>query len=117
MPERPTGTVTFLFTDIQGSAKLWEQYPEAMRDALARHDALVRHAIESHGGYVFKTMGDSFCSAFTTAPDALAAALSAQRALQSGVMEYRSDGVVGQHSNTPTLHSIARTHGAAHGRC
>ena len=52
----PTGTVTFLFTDIEGSTKLWEQYPEAMRDALSRHDALLQQAIEAHGGYVFKAV-------------------------------------------------------------
>src|SRR5438046_2058326 len=78
----PSGTITFLFTDIEGSTKLWEQHPEAMREALARHDALLRQAIEANGGYVFKTMGDAFCAAFPTAWDALGAALAAQRALQ-----------------------------------
>ena len=48
MPALPTGTVTFLFTDLEGSTRLWEEYPEAMQDALARHDAIVRDAIESH---------------------------------------------------------------------
>ncbi len=81
MSERPIGTVTFLFTDIEGSTKLWEQHPEAMKLALAHHDALLQQAIESHGGYVFKTIGDAFCAAFATAPDALAAALAAQRSL------------------------------------
>src|SRR5262245_19678081 len=81
MPELPTGTVTFLFTDIEGSSAHWEQQAEAMRAALARHDALLRGAIESHGGVVFKTWGDAFCAAFATAPDALAAASAAQRAL------------------------------------
>ncbi|HZO91340.1 MAG TPA: tetratricopeptide repeat protein [Chthonomonadaceae bacterium] len=77
----PTGTVTFLFTDIEGSTKLWEEHPEAMRQALAHHDALLQTAVESHNGHVFKTVGDAFCAAFAIAPDALAAALSAQRAL------------------------------------
>src|SRR3989454_12654008 len=81
MADPPTGTVTFLFTDIEGSTRLWEQHPEAMRHALARHDALLRQAIELHRGHVFKTMGDQFCAAFATAPDALAAALTAQQAL------------------------------------
>ncbi|HZS00248.1 MAG TPA: tetratricopeptide repeat protein [Chloroflexota bacterium] len=81
MPDLPTGTVTFLFTDIEGSTRRWEQHPEAMRTALARHDALLRAAIEAHDGYVFKTVGDAFCAAFSTAPDALEAALDAQRAL------------------------------------
>ena len=57
----PPGTITFLFTDIEGSTRLWEEHPEAMREALARHDELLRQAIESHGGQVFKTVGDAFC--------------------------------------------------------
>ena len=60
----PTGTVTFLFTDIEGSTKLWERHPEAMQAALARHDEILRGAIEQRGGYVFKTVGDAFCCAF-----------------------------------------------------
>ena len=79
----PTGTVTFLFTDIEGSTKLWEAHPEAMRVALARHDALVREAIVSANGYVFKTVGDAFCAAFAMAPDAVAAALMVQMALHT----------------------------------
>src|SRR5579884_3807001 len=79
----PSGTITFLFTDIEGSTRLWEQYPEAMRAALARHDALLRQAIEAHNGHVFKTVGDAFCAAFATAPDALHAALTAQCALHA----------------------------------
>src|SRR5258705_6247061 len=54
----PTGTVTFLFTDIEGSTTLWEQHPDAMQAALARHDSLMRHAIESSNGYVVKSTGD-----------------------------------------------------------
>jgi class 3 adenylate cyclase len=63
----PTGTVTFLFTDIEGSTKLWEQYAQAMQIALARHDEVLRSAIEERGGYIFKTVGDAFCAAFSTA--------------------------------------------------
>src|ERR671920_522016 len=77
----PTGTVTFLFTDIEGSTKLWEDDAQAMRVALARHDDVLRSAMGEHGGYVFKTVGDAFCVTFTTAPDALEAALQAQRRL------------------------------------
>jgi LuxR family maltose regulon positive regulatory protein len=77
----PTGTATFLFTDIEGSTQLWEQYPHAMQVALARHDRVLRLAIGSHRGVVFKTVGDGVHAAFGTASDALAAALSAQRAL------------------------------------
>src|SRR5262245_58929345 len=79
----PSGTVTFLFTDIEGSTKLWEEHPEAMKPALARHDALLRSAIETNDGVVFKTIGDAFCAAFHTAPDALNTALAAQRALHA----------------------------------
>lgn len=78
---RPTGTVTFLFSDIEGSTVRWETAPDAMTLALARHDALMRDAIEAHSGYVFKTVGDAFCAAFSSTPEATAAALDAQRAL------------------------------------
>jgi predicted ATPase/class 3 adenylate cyclase len=77
----PTGTVTFLFTDIEGSTRLWEQRTAEMKVALARHDQILRHAIESSQGYVFKTVGDAFCAAFDTAMDGLHAALDAQGAL------------------------------------
>jgi TolB-like protein/class 3 adenylate cyclase/lipoprotein NlpI len=77
----PTGTVTFLFTDIEGSSALWETQHDAMRAALARHDALVRACIESHGGHVFKTGGDSFCAVFATAPQGVASAFDIQHAL------------------------------------
>ena len=76
MAGRPTGTVTFLFTDIEGSTRRWEEQPAAMQDALARHDALLRTAIEAHDGYVFKTIGDAFCATFPNAPQGLAAALA-----------------------------------------
>jgi predicted ATPase/class 3 adenylate cyclase/DNA-binding CsgD family transcriptional regulator len=83
MAESPTGTVTFLFTDIEGSTRLWERSPNAMRIALARHDEILRETIEIHRGHVFKTVGDAFCVAFSTAPEALEAALEVQRALFS----------------------------------
>lgn len=79
----PVGTVTFLFTDIEGSTQLWERFPDQMADALARHDALLRHAIDIHGGYVFKTVSNAFCAAFDTASPGLAAALAAQRGLMA----------------------------------
>src|SRR5687767_5435473 len=83
MVELPTGTVTFLFTDIEGSTTRWEHQTAAMQAALARHDALVRAAIRGHGGHVVKTMGDAFHAAFSRADDALAAAMDAQRRLQA----------------------------------
>jgi predicted ATPase/class 3 adenylate cyclase len=79
----PSGTVTFLFTDLEGSTRLWESHPEAMRPALARHDAIVRNAIEGHDGFVVKTTGDGFHAAFGTAHDAVDAAVAAQLALGS----------------------------------
>jgi predicted ATPase/class 3 adenylate cyclase len=82
---------TFLFTDIEGSTPLWEQYPEAMRLALAEHDALLRGAIESHGGRVFKTVGDAFCAAFVSPAAALSAALAAQRGLRDRPQRGASD--------------------------
>ncbi len=78
---RPSGTVTFLFSDIEGSVQRWERDGDAMAAALARHNELLRAGIEAHGGYVFKTMGDAFYAAFAAAPEAIAAALHAQRAL------------------------------------
>jgi predicted ATPase/class 3 adenylate cyclase len=81
MPTRPTGTVTFLLTDVEGSTRAWEAHPDAMAAAMARHDAILRGAIEAHGGYVFSTAGDAFASAFAGAADAAGAALDVQRAL------------------------------------
>jgi len=77
----PSGTVTFLFTDIEGSTRLMQQHPEAMQAALVRHNALLQHAIGTHRGHVFQVLGDGFCAAFEDAGDALAAGLTAQRAL------------------------------------
>src|SRR5437764_12333317 len=91
MPTLPTGTVTFLFTDIEGSTRLWEEQPDTMRLALARHDALLRAAIETNGGHVFKTVGDAFCAAFATAPEALDAALRAQQSICGAVSTGNSD--------------------------
>src|SRR5262245_59592347 len=72
MAELPAGTVTFLFTDIEGSTRLWEQHPQAMPTALARHDAIMRQAIAQQDGVVYKIIGDAFQAAFTTAPAACA---------------------------------------------
>ena len=80
-PNLPSGTFTFLFTDIESSTKLWEQYPEAMKAALARHDAILLEVVEAHHGRIVKTMGDGIHAAFDTAASGVAAALAAQRAL------------------------------------
>jgi predicted ATPase/class 3 adenylate cyclase len=78
---RPSGTVTFLFTDIEGSTPLWDAYPARMRAALERHDQLVRGSIEECGGHVFATGGDGFGAVFSNASDAVGAAVRVQRAL------------------------------------
>ena len=79
----PSGTVTFLFTDIEGSTKLWEQHPDAMKAALARHDAILRQAIAANNGHIIKTTGDGIHAVFETAVKAAAASLAAQQALHA----------------------------------
>lgn len=79
----PAGTVTFLFTDIEESTRHWDSNREGMSYALRRHDKLIRSAVKKYGGYIFKTVGDAFCVAFDSAPDAVAAALEAQRAIKA----------------------------------
>lgn len=81
MSNTPSGTVTLLFTDVEGSTRLWEADRDAMAPALRRHDEILRDTIEQAGGYVFKTAGDSFCAAFSSARAGLDAALAAQRTL------------------------------------
>ncbi len=81
MRELPRGTVTFLFTDIEGSTPLWERDRQAMAGAVERHLALLATAIQAQGGIPFKTVGDAMQAAFPTAPAAVSAALAAQRAL------------------------------------
>src|SRR5256714_309604 len=127
MPTIPSGTVTFLFTDIEGSTRLWETQREAMTTALQRHDALLRRCIKSHGGHVFKTVGDAFYAAFATAPSAVDAALAAQRslhaerwpehapirarmALHTGAAEMRDGDYFG-----PPLNHVARLLAVGHG--
>jgi predicted ATPase/DNA-binding SARP family transcriptional activator len=79
----PAGTVTFLFSDIEGSTRLWESAPEAMRKALARHDEILRWVVEAHSGYVFATGGDGLAAAFHRGGDALEAAVRAQQQLSA----------------------------------
>ncbi len=123
----PSGTVTLLFTDIEGSTQHWEQQRAAMADALRRHDELLRTTIEAHGGHVFKTMGDAVCAAFSRAPDAVAAAADAQRALAAEDWSVAGGLVVRMalHSGTtderegdyfgPAVNRIARLLAIAHG--
>src|SRR5258705_13566081 len=84
MAELPIGTVTFLFTDLEGSTRLWEEDREAMAAAVARHDALLEDASGRHGGVVFSRMGDGMAAAFGTAPNAVAAAGDPQLGLRCG---------------------------------
>jgi len=75
--------VTFLFTDLEGSTGKWEKHPHEMRAALARHDAILRAAVEAHRGHVVKSTGDGVHAVFTAAPDAVAAAAEAVQAFNS----------------------------------
>ena len=127
MPDLPTGMVTFLFTDIEGSTRLWERYPEDMPAALERHDNILSKSIGDHAGVVFRTVGDAFFAAFGAALPAVRAALVSQRALHaepwgaigamrvrmalhSSEVELRDDGYFG-----PPLNRVARLLAAGHG--
>ena len=66
-PDLPTGTNTFLFTDVVGSTPLWDAHPDHMAAALERHEVIVKAAIVDHGGHVFSTAGDSFAAVFASA--------------------------------------------------
>jgi predicted ATPase/class 3 adenylate cyclase len=89
----PSGTVTFLFTDIVGSTKRWEEHPQEMEAALQRHNEIVRAILERHGAYIFKTAADGFRAAFDTAQKAVEAAVSAQQALQAEAWDPALDGM------------------------
>src|SRR5437762_2934879 len=96
----PSGTVTFLFTDIEGSTKLLNELgPEAYAQALLEHRRILRDAITRHGGVEVDTQGDAFFVAFPTAPSALKAAHEAQGALAQGPIRVR----MGLHTGTPHL--------------
>jgi predicted ATPase/class 3 adenylate cyclase len=83
MHNLPSGPVTFLFTDIEGSTQLWETHPEDMKDALAEHDSILQTAIKSNNGHVIKMTGDGIHGVFEKASDATQATLAAQRNLQA----------------------------------
>jgi len=127
MKNIPSGTITFLFSDIEGSTQRWENDRTAMQAAFNRQEEIMRSAMEHHGGYMYKMIGDAFQVAFSSAPAALAAALEAQRgmqaeaweglrsvkvriALHTGETEERGDDYVG-----PLLNRVARLMTAAHG--
>jgi predicted ATPase/class 3 adenylate cyclase len=126
MGEPPRGTVTFLFTDLEGSSRLWQDHPAAMGEALTRHDEILRRVIEERRGYLFKATGDGVYAAFERATDAVGAALAAQvaltaelwkvgalavrMALHAGAAEEREGDYHG-----PALNRCARLLDAAHG--
>ncbi|MEO9170839.1 MAG: adenylate/guanylate cyclase domain-containing protein [Candidatus Baltobacteraceae bacterium] len=124
----PTGRVTFVFSDIEGSTRRWDRAPDAMRGALGEHDRLFRDCVEAHEGVVFKTIGDAICSAFSRPADAVAAAIDVQRALtkhewpaETGQLRVR----IGVHTGDaisangdyfgPTLNRVARIMSVGHG--
>lgn len=127
MTELPAGTVTFLFTDIEGSTRLWQDHPEAMQGALARHDEILRVAIETHAGHVVKTTGDGVHAAFATAHAAVRGAVDAQRAIEGadwdavGGLRVRMGLHTGEADQRdgdyygPSLNRAARLMSAAHG--
>src|ERR1700752_3841126 len=116
--EPPSGVVTFLFTDIEGSTRRWEANADAMRVALAAHDEVLRSAIEAHGGWLFKHTGDGVCAAFASPTSAVDAAVAAQRELElpvrmgvaTGEAELRRADYFGA-----VLNRAARGRAAGHG--
>src|SRR6266511_5785945 len=122
MRELPSGTVTFLFTDIEGSTRLLQELgEEAYAEALAEHRRVLREAFTKHGGVEVDTQGDAFFVAFPTAPGALAAAAEGRDALAAGPIRVR----MGLHTGTPLVaeenyvgydvHRAARIAAVAHG--
>ncbi|MDT5397302.1 MAG: hypothetical protein QOK33_533, partial [Mycobacterium sp.] len=118
MHSPPTGVVTFLFTDVEGSTRRWETDAAEMRTALAAHDEVLLAAIETHGGWMFKHTGDGVCAAFASPASAVAAAVAAQRALQLPVRMGIATGEAelrGQDYFGVALNRAARVMAAGHG--
>src|SRR4249919_1057685 len=121
MSELPTGTVTFLFTDIEGSTRLLAELGDDYADALAEHRRVLREAFAAHDGVEVDTQGDAFFIAFARARDAVASAAAAQRALASGPIQVR----MGIHTGEPLrtdegyvgmdIHRGARIAASGHG--
>ena len=118
MTVRPSGTVTFLFTDVEGSTRRWEADAEAMRVELAAHDEVLGAAIDDRGGWLFKHTGDGVCAAFSSPRAAIDAAIDAQRLLglpvrmgiATGEAEQRGEDYFG-----PALNRAARVMAVGHG--
>src|SRR5437588_10577114 len=126
-PEPASQTLTFLFTDVEGSTRLWEQHPDSMRDALGQHDAILRSAVESSHGQVVKTTGDGLHAVFASAVDCVNACLRAQRGLaqeswdETGPIRVRMGLHAGEAAARegdyygPAVNRAARIMSAAHG--
>src|SRR5215207_6042063 len=99
----PSGTVTFLFTDIEESTQLWEKYPEAMKSALAKHDSILRAAIESNNGHIIKTTGDGAHAVFSTAVEGINAAILSQRNIQLAITDLPLRVRMGLHTGEAEL--------------
>ena len=127
MPGRPTGMVTFLFTDIEGSTKLAREYPETWEDLRARHHQILREAMESNHGFVFQIIGDAFCVAFQKPGEAAKAAVQAQQGLQCeawgecvirvrmGIHTGMAEAQNGEYKGYLTLSFVQRLMSAGHG--
>ncbi|HSL46763.1 MAG TPA: adenylate/guanylate cyclase domain-containing protein [Anaerolineales bacterium] len=127
MTSEPTGTVTFLFTDIENSTRLAHEHPEFWESARTRHHAILREAIESNNGFIFQVIGDAFCAAFHRAGDALKAAIKAQRDLQNepwgdvtihvrmGIHTGEAEFVGNDYRGYTTLSFVQRLMSAGHG--
>src|SRR5512145_1207440 len=127
MTSNPTGTVTFLFTDIENSTQLAREHPEAWETAQTRHHAILREAIETHNGFVFQVIGDAFCAAFHKAVDALKASIKAQQDLQNepwdefiiyvrmGIHTGEAENEADEYRGYTTLSLVQRLMSAGHG--
>jgi predicted ATPase/class 3 adenylate cyclase len=102
-PSPPTGDVTFMFTDIEGSTALWDQTPDAMAESLAEHDRRINSIVERHDGFVFTTAGDSFAVAFQAAAAAVEAALEVQLAFLEPAAGLTFKVRIGVHSGMATI--------------
>lgn len=127
----PSGTVTFLFTDIEGSTKLAQEYPDQLPTLLVRHHEILNQAIRRHAGFVFQVVGDSFLAAFHNTRDAVSAALEAQRSLSSeawspapvkvrmgihtGAAQLQDEGSDSRYAGYATLALAQRVMSAGHG--
>lgn len=127
MTSNPSGTVTFLFTDMENSTRMAREHPETWEDTRARHHDILREAIECYQGYVFQIIGDAFCAAFHKAADALNAAIKAQRGLQNeswgelvirvrmGIHPGKAEAHGGEYHGYLTLSLVQRLMSAGHG--